>query len=175
MADIKGSHDKKGYLTIAANAHAGIAIRKNINEPDRRLMNQVWFDTGLKMADGTPRTVAASSEAEVVEYRKKKGYREIGIHQPVTAPVTVPAPQCGEPTPGDDAGTVDKEEPQAGTEAEHLAQPDPGKPGPGPAPAEAAADAAAPQQTELLDAGKPGPSSADAPKAGTRSSRGSNK
>lgn len=84
---IKESFERKGYLTLADNGVSGIAIRPNINEPARRLMNKVWFDTGLKMTDGkTARTIAATSEAEVEEFRKKPGFREVSLQQAVSAP-----------------------------------------------------------------------------------------
>lgn len=39
-------------------------------------MANVWFETGRKMEDGTPRTVCAKTEVEVAEY-KKKGWAQI--------------------------------------------------------------------------------------------------
>ncbi len=39
------------------------------------LAEPIWFDTGLKMADGvTPRTVAARDTKELREYSEKKTY-----------------------------------------------------------------------------------------------------
>lgn len=35
-----------------------------------------WYDTGLKMPDGTPRTVRAADEAEAQEY-ENKGWKEV--------------------------------------------------------------------------------------------------
>lgn len=41
---------------------------------NRRLAVKIWFDTGLRMNDGTPRTVAAISEIQRKEYLAK-GWR----------------------------------------------------------------------------------------------------
>ena len=38
------------------------------------LKDPVWFDTGRKMKDGTPRTVAAYDTKELAEYKDKKSY-----------------------------------------------------------------------------------------------------
>ena len=56
-------------------------------------MADVWFKTGRKMEDGTPRTICAKTEVEVAEC-KRKGWAQVDPN--AKAPkATGPAPTPG--------------------------------------------------------------------------------
>lgn len=70
--------------------------------PVAKLPKPVWFDTGLKMPDGTPRTVAAYDAKQLNDYRENKsviGFDEekkcekLVLWQQIGTADSIPAPE----------------------------------------------------------------------------------
>ena len=76
MSDIAKSMEQKGYIPLSTDDKAGIGFRPSLHKSNRRLGRAVWFDTGLRMKDGTPRMVCAYDEAQLQEYLNK-GWRPL--------------------------------------------------------------------------------------------------
>ncbi|MBI5560560.1 MAG: hypothetical protein HY883_04740 [Deltaproteobacteria bacterium] len=77
MSDIGKAMEKKGYIPLRDDGKGAIGFRPSPGRDNRRLSAAVWFDTGLKMNDGTPRTVCAHDEAQRHEYINK-GWKPAG-------------------------------------------------------------------------------------------------
>ena len=74
--------EKKGYIPLSDDGKGAIGFRPSLNKINRRLPVEIWFDTGKKMNDGTPRTVCAYDEAQREEYLKR-GWKPVpeGFYQ----------------------------------------------------------------------------------------------
>ncbi len=71
MSDIAKAMEKKGYIPLLANRFCAIGLRPSLSGFIRRPGMQKWFYNGTYMQDGRPIAIAAYSEAEAEEFRKR--------------------------------------------------------------------------------------------------------
>jgi len=76
MSDIAKAMERKGYMPLMANRFCAIGFRPSLSGFIRRPGMQKWFYNGTYMQDGRPIAIAAYSEAEAEEFRKR-GFRPV--------------------------------------------------------------------------------------------------